>query len=47
MDDLLTGLGIVLVLVVSAWHVGSPLLRAAAFCCYKASPRHRARCTAY
>src|SRR4051812_26846449 len=34
MGDLLTGLGIVLVLVVAAWHVGSPLLRAAASCCY-------------
>src|SRR3954470_13812653 len=34
MGDLLTALGIVLVLVVGAWHVGSPLLRVAALCCY-------------
>src|SRR3954470_14588574 len=34
MGDLVTALGIVLVLVVGAWHVGSPLLRAAASCCF-------------
>ena len=34
MGDLLTALGTVLVLVVGAWHVGSPPLRAAALCCY-------------
>jgi hypothetical protein len=34
MGDLLTALGIVLVLVVGAWHAGSPLLRVAASCCY-------------
>src|SRR3954447_10235618 len=34
MGDLLTALGIVLVLVVGAWHAGSPLLRVAASCCF-------------
>jgi hypothetical protein len=34
MGDLLTALGIMLVLVVGAWHAGSPLLRVAASCCF-------------
>src|SRR3954451_11289055 len=34
MGDLLTALGIVLLLVVGAWHAGSPLLRVATSCCF-------------
>src|SRR4051794_4142007 len=34
MGDLLTALGIVLLLVVGAWRAGSPLLRVAASCCF-------------
>jgi hypothetical protein len=34
MSDLLTAAGIMLVLVMGAWHAGSPLPRVAASCCF-------------